>query len=98
MSEKKEKTIIKEPSEKITSPILNRFEIAKVISILAEQVANGLEFDEEILDEIPGVKDMNIEIAIRMLELGQTNLIIYRSIGDNVEELWYVDEMEYYES
>jgi DNA-directed RNA polymerase subunit K/omega len=98
MSEQKEKKIIKEPSEKITPNILNRFEIAKVISILAEQIANGGEFDEEILDEIPGIKDMNIEIAMRQLELGQTNLIIYRQIGDNVEEEWLVDEMLYYES
>jgi DNA-directed RNA polymerase subunit K/omega len=97
MSEKTPKKIIRDPSEKITPAILNKFEIARIITILAQQIADGREFDQDILDEIPGEKDMNIEIAMRELELGITNLIIYRPIGDNVVEEWYVDEMQFYE-
>jgi DNA-directed RNA polymerase subunit K/omega len=97
MSEKTPKKIIRDPSEKITQAILNKFEIARIITILAQQIADGREFDQDILDEIPGEKDMNIEIAMRELELGITNLIIYRPIGDNVVEEWYVDEMQFYE-
>lgn len=96
MEAKKERVIIREPYQKITQPILSYLEKARVLSILAEQIANGRSFDQEILEEVLGEKDLNIEIAQRLLERGETNLIIYRNVGDNTDEEWHVDEMSYY--
>lgn len=88
--------IIKDPSQRITPNILNRFEITKVLSTLAKEIADGRAFDQDILEEIDEVTAQNI--AEKELEWGITNLKIYRQIGDNTYEEWYVDEMEYYVS
>ena len=100
MSDKviKEKNIIiiTDPDKRITNNFLSRFEIAHIISTLAEQVSNGREYDEEILEEIEEITAINI--AQRIFERGETGLKLHRAIGDNIVEEWLVEELIYYET
>ena len=87
--------IITEPSQRITSNILSKYEVANILSKRARELESGSKYDSRVLQYIPADKVSGITIAEVELKYGLIPYYIYRSIGDNVYERWNVSEMYY---
>lgn len=88
--------IISNPSERITPNILNRFEVASILTKRATEIENNAVYDETLIAEIEEPIEAR-KIAEKELEYGLIDYNIYRKVGQNTYELWNVSEMYYNE-
>lgn len=76
--------------DRISKPILTKYEIAKIIGIRANQIANG----SKIM--ITGVQNLDpVKIARLELKYKKTPFLIKRPLPNNYYEIWKIDELEY---
>ena len=83
--------------DRITTDILSRFEVAKIISDRANEIQNGAKFSQAILKDVDWskVNHPSIFIAEKELELGLIPYKLYRYMGGDEYEVWDVSEMYY---
>lgn len=88
--------IILDSSERTTSNIMNKYEVAAILSRRSNEIANGSPYDQSLVDEIQG--DITAQkIAEKELEYGLIPYEILRKIGPNKFEKFYANEMYYRE-
>ncbi len=83
--EKKEE---KEAEKRFTSPIMTKFERAKILGIRAQQISMSAPIMVEYGDETDPV-----EIAKKELREKKTPLIILRRLPDSTYEKWRIKEL-----
>ena len=90
-------TIITEPSERITSNILTKYEVSSILASRAKEIENGSPYDPRLIDELNelNLEITNIHLAELELKYGLIPYYIYRTIGDGVYERWKISEMYY---
>jgi DNA-directed RNA polymerase subunit K/omega len=87
--------IISNPDERITTPILNDFEIVEIIRARATQIENNAPFDERFLEDVTDKKFTSIQVATAELNAGVLDYYkIYRLIGEKTYEEWKVGELK----
>lgn len=86
--------IIVKNSDRITKPILNRYEFVNALGTRASQIARGAKIMLSNADEIKKIKSP-VEIAeIEILKTRTCPLIIVRPLPNNREEHWSINELE----
>ena len=81
--------LINKPN-KISQPILTKYEKTKIIGIAAQQIESGREPNIDI----PKSLTMPIDIALYELKQKQTPFIIKRKLPNGVFEYWSLDQLE----
>ena len=77
-------------SKKVTIPILNKYEKAKMIGIRAQQLADGA----IPLIKVPSYIKNTVEIAEIELKERKIPLIVRRILSDNMYEDWRIEEFQ----
>lgn len=77
-----------EAKERFTSPIMTKFERAKILGVRAQQISRSAPIMVEYGDETDPV-----EIAKKELREKKTPLLILRRLPDNTYEKWSVREL-----
>jgi DNA-directed RNA polymerase subunit K/omega len=93
----KGKIIVTDSSGFITSDVLNKYEVTAILSKRAEEIENGAEFEENLLEEVTDPKFTSIQLAEAELSEGLIPYYIYRKIGPNAYEKRFVPDMYYLE-
>lgn len=75
---------------KISQPILTKYEKTKIIGISAQQIESG----RKPTIDIPKSITTPIKIALYELEKKQTPFIIKRKLPNNQFEYWTLDQLE----
>ncbi|KAH9385656.1 DNA-directed RNA polymerases I, II, and III subunit RPABC2 [Nematocida major] len=78
----------KEAEKRFTSPIMTKFERAKILGIRAQQISMSAPIMVEYGDETDPV-----EIAKKELKEKKTPLIVLRRLPDNTYEKWAVKDL-----
>lgn len=87
------KTIINDDN-RITKPILNRYEYINALSTRASQIATGAKIMIKNANELKKIKSP-VEIAdIEIRETRTCPFIIIRPLPNNMEEHWEINELE----
>lgn len=87
------KTIINDDN-RITKPILNRYEYINALSTRASQIATGAKIMIKNANELKKIKSP-VEIAdIEIRETRTCPFIIIRPLPNNMEEHWDINELE----
>jgi DNA-directed RNA polymerase subunit K/omega len=98
MSKNEEKKIIiTDPNSFITGNVLNKYEVTAILTKRSEEIENGAEFDDSLLEEVTDPKFMAVELAQLELMYSLIPYYIYRKIGPNTYEKRLVSEMYYTE-
>lgn len=88
------KIIIVKNSERITIPVLNKYEFVNALGTRASQIARGAKIMLANAEEIKKIK-APVEIAeIEILKTRSCPLIIVRPLPNNREEHWDINELE----
>ena len=91
MNEEKESEIKVPDNERITHPILTKYERVRILGVRAKQIADGA----KIMIKINNKELMSsMEIAEIELKNKVTPFIIKRPIGNNKVEHWKISELE----
>jgi DNA-directed RNA polymerase subunit K/omega len=69
------KVIIDNPDQRITSDILNKYEVSAIISKRAEEISKGAPFEEDLLDQVTDKKFMAQQLAELELKYGLIDYI-----------------------
>ena len=86
--------IVISKENRITKPILTRFEYVNALGTRAAQIANGAKILIKNAEELKKVKSA-VEIAdIEIRETRTCPLIIVRPLPNNKEEHWDINELE----
>lgn len=80
-----------DPTKNVTSPIMTRFERAKVLGLRTEQIARGSHVLVDV--DIVGGNESPAEIAARELRDKRTPFVIVRSLPNGEIERWRVTDM-----
>ena len=97
-----EKIVITSPNDQTTPDYLDRFEVTAVLIHLTKEISDNKPiYSEEIINILKeehgeGYIVTAYDIAEKLLEFGETNLILKREIGNNKFEYLLVDELKYY--
>ena len=76
------------PDQRVTSEIITKFELCRVISIRAKQI----EKDNLVFTDVTGLTDP-IKMAEKEINDRKCPLSIVRKLNDNLAEKWDVNEM-----
>lgn len=87
------KTVINKEN-RITKPILNRYEYINALGTRASQIANGAKIMIKNANDLKKIKSP-VEIAdIEIRETRTCPFIIVRPLPNNMEEHWDINELE----